>query len=146
MSRSLEPLTSQGYCDEEAHHHAMAEWELYDHFNTGMKYPMFVQYMDKVAEACGMTKERLLEKTKEREVVDARQMLYYLCHHQPMSIASIHRFMKSSGHTTVYTTIRHGVMEFEKRLKEDKDCKKILNQIRKSVGLPQKSNLSNEHI
>lgn len=111
-----------------------------------MKYPLFLQYLEKVAEVSGMTKDDLLSKNRNREVVDARQMLCYLCHHQPMSIASIHRFLEAAGHKTRYTTVRHSVIEFEKRLKEDKDYRKILNSIRKSVGLPQKSNLSDEYI
>ena len=58
-----------------------------------MKREIFNQYLERVIEQFRMSKENLLSKTKKREIVDARYLLYYLCYRRPMTISYIQKFM-----------------------------------------------------
>ena len=57
------------------------------------KAEVFNKYADHVAEAHSITKDKLFSKSKERPMVDARHMLYYLCKTRPMRIRFIQDFM-----------------------------------------------------
>ena len=49
-----------------------------------MKKKVFNYYADNIAELFGLNKKDIFTKTKSRDVVDARYMLYYLCSERPI--------------------------------------------------------------
>ena len=60
-----------------------------------------------------ITLDEMFDKTRKRECVDARQMLYYLCMERPIRISYIQRFMAEHGHQLYHSTIIHGYKKSE---------------------------------
>ena len=70
--------------------------------------------------------EDMFEKTKKRENVDARQILYYLCMERPIRISYIQRFMEDQGHPVSHSTIIHGYKKAKQLIDSDDDYNEIL--------------------
>ena len=83
-------------------------------------------YANAIAEQFHLTLDQMFEKTKKRECVDARQILYYLCMERPIRISYIQRFMEENGHNVSHSTIIHGYKKAKELIDKDKDYKKIL--------------------
>ena len=56
-----------------------------------MKRNIFNEYVEQVIELYGITKGELFQKSKVREIVDARHVLYYLCYNRPMKLKYIQK-------------------------------------------------------
>ena len=54
-----------------------------------MKAKIFNQYVDEVCDTFELSINELFQKTKEKRIVDARQMLFYLCCKRTMTVKSI---------------------------------------------------------
>jgi chromosomal replication initiator protein len=98
-----------------------------------MKHEVFNQYVERVVNLFGITKEAFFSKTKKREVVDARQLIYYLCAKRPMQITYIERYMNESGYEIKHSTIIHGITAVEKRIAEDKDYVSVVKEVERAV-------------
>lgn len=98
-----------------------------------MKQDVFNQYVDKVTDLFGLTKEELFSKSKKTELVDARHLLYYLCFRRPMKLSYIQKYMIANGYTIQHSSIIHGCACMEQRLKEDKDYLSVIKGIEKAV-------------
>ncbi len=83
-------------------------------------------YANAIAEQFHLTLDQMFEKTKKRECVDARQILYYLCMERPIRISYIQRFMEENGHNVSHSTIIHGYKKSKELIDKDEDYKKIL--------------------
>lgn len=92
-----------------------------------MKKEIFYNYATRIAKHFDLSQEEMFSKTKKREIVDARQVLYYVCLKRPMRVASIRRYMEEMGYVVGHSTIIHGANAVEKMIKEDKDFNKIVN-------------------
>ena len=68
----------------------------------------------------------MFDKTKRREIVDARQMLYYLCMERPIRISYIQRFMEEQGHVVAHSTIIHGNKKAKQLIESDKDFEDVV--------------------
>ncbi len=62
-----------------------------------MKERIFNLYAKRVGELYNLSPEELFKKSKTRECVDARHLLYYLCSKRPMRITYIQKYMKENG-------------------------------------------------
>lgn len=98
-----------------------------------MKIDIFNQYVERVTEQFGITKEELFQKTKRRDIVDARYILYYLCYKRPMSIAYIERYMTENGYEIKHSSIIHGIGVITERIKSDSDYMQVVKDIQKAV-------------
>lgn len=98
-----------------------------------MKEDVFNQYVGKVMDIFNISKKELFSKSKKRHIVDARQMLYYLCHKRPMRYIIIQKYMMDNKYKIAHNSIINGVKVVEGRIKEDKDYQDILKEIEKSV-------------
>jgi chromosomal replication initiator protein len=98
-----------------------------------MKQEVFNQYVDRVVDLFGITKEAFFSKTKKREVVDARQLIYYLCAKRPMQIIYIERYMNEGGYDIKHSSIIHGISAVEKRIAEDKDYVSVVKEVERAV-------------
>ena len=98
-----------------------------------MKKKIFLKYADAVAEQFHLTLDQMFEKTKRRECVDARQMLYYLCMERPIRVSYIQRFMEEEGLTLCHTTIIHGYKQAKKTIENDKDFSLVANSIQEEI-------------
>lgn len=98
-----------------------------------MKNDIFNQYVDRVTDLFGITKEDLFVKSKRRDFVDARHLIYYLCAKRPMKLSYIQKYMKENGLIVHHASLYHGIENVENRLKEDNDYVSIVKDIENSV-------------
>ena len=94
-----------------------------------MKRDIFDIYAKAIAEKFHITLDDLFKKNRSSHLVDARQMLYYLCMERPIRVSYIKRFMEEHGHTVTHSNI---VMQYEKAKKlidNDSDFKNLINDI-----------------
>jgi chromosomal replication initiation ATPase DnaA len=98
-----------------------------------MKSDIFNQYVERVTDLFGISKEQFFSKSKERPLVDARYLLYYLCYKRPMAINYIQKYMDESGYIIKHSTIIYGISTVEKRVKDDNDYLQIVKDIQKAV-------------
>jgi len=94
-----------------------------------MKTKIFNTYVDKVCYLFGIEKDMLFTKTKRRDVVDARQLLFYLCRKRPMGLVYIQEYMMSNGFSVHLSTIHHGIKIVESRMVGDKDWYENIQEI-----------------
>lgn len=99
-----------------------------------MKKEIFNQYAQKIADLFGVDKQELFVKSKKRDLVDARHLLYYLCFHRPMKLISIQNFMDDNGYNISHPSVIHGINTVEQRVAEDADYTFIIKSIEKSVN------------
>jgi chromosomal replication initiation ATPase DnaA len=95
-----------------------------------MKTEIFNEYTEKLLNVFDITRDEMFSKSKRRDLVDARQTLYYACSKRPMRVVYIQKYMKESGYDVGHTTILHGIKEIEKRVKSDKDYADLLKQLK----------------
>jgi len=100
-----------------------------------MKEDVFNQYVERVTYLFNITKEDLFAKTKKRNLVDARQLLYYLCSKRPIQITYIQKYMKDNGYDVCHSVIIHGINVMNKKVDVDKDYKTIVNDIERAVHI-----------
>lgn len=94
-----------------------------------MKKDIFDAYATAIAKQFHLTLDQMFNKTKRREIVDARQMLYYLCMERPIRISYIQRFMEDQGHSVAHSTIIHGYKKAKELIDKDKDFQDVVTQI-----------------
>lgn len=98
-----------------------------------MKEDVFNQYVERVLDLFGITKEEFFSKSKKRNFVDARQLVYYLCAQRPIKITYIQKFMCDNGYEIVHSVIIHGIKAMEGRIKEDRDYQSIVKELNRAV-------------
>lgn len=98
-----------------------------------MKEDIFNQYVDRVLNLFGITREELFSRSRKRNIVDARQLIYYLCFNRPIMLKYIEKFMSNNGHDVCHQTIKHGVNIVEQKIHSDRDYQSIIKDIEKAV-------------
>ena len=98
-----------------------------------MKHDVFNQYVERVSDLFGVSKENMFSKSKKREFVDARHLVYYLCAKRPMQITYIQKYMIEAGYDIKHSSIIHGITEVEKKIVEDKDYVSIVKEVERAV-------------
>tara|TARA_Y100001938_G_C7954916_1_gene361210 strand:- start:171 stop:470 length:300 start_codon:yes stop_codon:yes gene_type:complete len=98
-----------------------------------MKKEIFNQYVDKVAGTFQMSALDMFTKTKERQSVDARHLLYYLCKNRPMRLTYIQKYMSDRGYVINHSSIIHGIKKVEEKISEDKDYLSIIKKIEQCI-------------
>ena len=98
-----------------------------------MKEEVFNQYADRVSKIFGISKKKLFSYTKKRDIVDARQLLTYLCYNRQMKLITIENFMENNGYKTNHHTIAHSIKIINKKIAEDRDYQTIISNIENSV-------------
>lgn len=98
-----------------------------------MKEDVFNQYVERVLDLFSITREEFYSKSKKRNLVDARQLVYYLCAQRPIQITYIQKFMCENGYDVVHSVIIHGIKAMDGRVKKDKDYKSIIKELDRAV-------------
>ena len=97
-----------------------------------MKKDFFNKYVKAVASHFNFTIEEMFVQSKRRDIVDARQILYYLCMERPIRISYICRFLKEHNYNVGHSTIIHGYKEAKKLVESDPDYKNLVKNILKN--------------
>jgi chromosomal replication initiation ATPase DnaA len=98
-----------------------------------MKSDVFNQYVERVTDLFNIRKDDLFSKSKKREFVDARHLIYYLCSKRPMHINYIQKYMEDNGYKVGHSTVIHGINSVEGKIADDKDYLTIVKEIDKAV-------------
>ena len=94
-----------------------------------MKKEIFDGYAKRVAKQFHLTLDEMFTPTKRRDVVDARQMLYYLCMDRPIRISYIQRFLEQYGFSVTHSTIIHGYNKAKELIETDVDVNNLVSNI-----------------
>ena len=100
-----------------------------------MKKEVFNMYAKGVAAVFGIDVSELFSKSRKRELVDARQLLYYLCYNRPMRISMIQDLMNENGYETKHSPIISGIKSMDKKLKEDPDYRVLVSRLQEQVTI-----------
>lgn len=95
-----------------------------------MHYPIFSEYVSQVSEAYSISPDNLFAKSKRRDIVDARQLLYFLCSESPMRIRYIQQYMEENGYKVGHSTIIHGIKQIKEKKENDSVFNRQSNRIR----------------
>jgi chromosomal replication initiation ATPase DnaA len=98
-----------------------------------MKQDVFNQYADKVSKLFSISRDDLFSKSKKREIVDARQLLYYLCNIRYIGVSYIQKYMQENGYTIQHPSVINGIKRVSDKMKEDGDYVSVIKDIEKSV-------------
>lgn len=98
-----------------------------------MKKDVFNQYVYRVIDLFNIDEETLFSKSKQRHIVDARQLLYYLCHNRQMQFVTIKKFMLDNGASVQHNSIINGIKNVKAKLEEDRDYKTIIKELEVAV-------------
>lgn len=94
-----------------------------------MKTKIFNQYVDRVCFLFNVDREVLFSKTKRRDVVDARHLLYYLCSQRPMRLVYIQEYMANNGYDINHSSIHHGISVVKEKMESDRDYVQEVSQL-----------------
>jgi chromosomal replication initiation ATPase DnaA len=98
-----------------------------------MKEDVFNQYVDRVIDIFNIDRETLFSRSKQRHIVDARQLLYYLCYNRQMRLITIKNYMLDNGASVLHNSIVNGINNVKVKLVEDKDYQTIIRELEKAV-------------
>ena len=98
-----------------------------------MKHDVFNQYVERVSDLFGISKDEIFSKSKKRELVDARHLVYYLCSKRPMQVTYIQKYMNEAGYDIKHSSIIHGISAVEQKIAEDKDYVSVVKEVDRAV-------------
>lgn len=94
-----------------------------------MHYPIFKAYLTQVSELYDVDIKEIFTKTKRRDIVDARHMLYFLCSERPMRVRYIKQYMEDNKYYVGHSSIIHGIKLVRERVSYDDDLEIIIKTI-----------------
>jgi len=94
-----------------------------------MKKEIFDDYATAVAKRFHLTLDEMFTSSRRQDLVDARQMLYYLCMERPIRISYIQRFLETYNFKVTHSTIIHGYNKAKELIDRDSDFKNLINGI-----------------
>ena len=94
-----------------------------------MKKEIFDKYTNAIAKQFCLTLDEMFEHSKKRDVVDARQMLYYACMERPIRLSYIKKFLKDYGYEVQHSTIIHGYKQAKNLIDSDPDYKRMIEEV-----------------
>jgi len=101
-----------------------------------MKKALFNQFASMVAASYMLgNKKVLFQRTKRQDIVDARQMVWYLCIQRGLSLADIIRMMADSGLPLKHPAVINGIRKVEGRVNSDLDYKDFVEKIQNLVKI-----------
>ena len=95
-----------------------------------MKKEVFKEYVDKVTDHFDMTSEQLFAKKKDKPIVDARHVLFYLCHQRQITSSYIKHYMSEYGYDIALSSIGHGIKKMDKEVGNDPDYATLIDKLK----------------
>ena len=94
-----------------------------------MKKDIFDEYAKSIAKKFHISIDEMFSKNRRRDIIDARQMLYYLCIERQIRISYIKRFMEENGHSVTHSNIIYSYKKAKELIDGDSDYKNIITEI-----------------
>jgi len=100
-----------------------------------MKKGIFNAYVKLICDGIGISREELLSKSRNRELAQARYILYYLCHQRPITIKKIIKLLDEEEFSVGYESVRGGIRTISNGLEngKDKDLNNFINDCIKTT-------------
>tara|TARA_R110001583_G_scaffold144185_14_gene296232 strand:+ start:450 stop:746 length:297 start_codon:yes stop_codon:yes gene_type:complete len=98
-----------------------------------MKRIIFEKYAVAVAKKFHLEIDSLFEKSKRRNQVDARQVLYLLCMERPIRLTLIKEYLAEHGYDVPMSTISHGYERAKEMVEADQDFAQVVKEIQENV-------------
>ena len=96
-----------------------------------MKREIFEEYAVQVAKEFHLELDSLFKKSKQRNLVDARQILYLLCVDRPIRLSFIKSYLDDHGYDVPHSTIKHGYKKAKELVEADPDYQHLVEKIKK---------------
>ncbi len=97
-----------------------------------MKKDIFDYYANSVAKQFNITLEQLFTQTKVSHIVDARQILYFLCIERPIKKSYIKTFLQEQGYHVSHSTMEHGYKKAVQLINSDPDFQNMVKRIQEN--------------
>ena len=94
-----------------------------------MKREIFEAYVDAICQRFKITRKEFFTKNKQRDLVEARYMLFYLCKKRPMRICNIEEYMGEHKYSITHPNIIRGIRSMAHKIESDQDYANILHEI-----------------
>ena len=94
-----------------------------------MKKQVFNHYVDVISREFGVSKKLIFTKTKRRDIVDARYMLYYVCKAKDFETSYIVNYMIQGGYDITHSTIIHGIDIMTDKINSNEQVKQLAESI-----------------
>lgn len=95
-----------------------------------MKKDIFEEYVNKVTDRFGISREQIFTKDKSRHLSDARHVLYYLCRERQITSTYTKHYMGENGYNIDLPSIGHGIRKVENNINKDPDYITLINQLK----------------
>jgi len=94
-----------------------------------MKKDIFEYYANAIAKQFHIGLDEMFTQTKQGHIVDARQLLYFLCLKRNFKKSYIQTFLKEYGYIVSHSTITYGSDQAKKLIKNDPDFAVMIKKI-----------------
>ena len=98
-----------------------------------MNKVLFDAILEQILLMYKISKEDLYEQSRVRDAVHARQLLFYMCKTNGMSVRRIQKLLKEGGFEMAEVNIYRGIKAMEKRIIDDLDYKEIISEINSKI-------------
>jgi len=95
-----------------------------------MKKTIFNQYVKEVCRLFDIEPSQLFTRTRKRKIVEARQLVHYLCYNRSMGLTEISEYMEQSGLSLTPANISNGVNRVREKIRYDDDYEYVINKIK----------------
>jgi chromosomal replication initiation ATPase DnaA len=97
-----------------------------------MKEYIFLQYIENICSHMGINSSDLFVKSKEGGVVEARQLLYFLCNNKrQMGLTEIMGYLSNLDYHEDPANIKRSIDRVQERINSDDDYIHIVNKLDK---------------
>lgn len=83
----------------------------------------------------------MFERTKRQDIVDARQLLFFLCISRDISLADILRLMEEKGLPLKHPAVLNGINKIKEKVETDPDYKFLVDKLQSKVGFELESKI-----
>ena len=95
-----------------------------------MKNYIFKQYTDNICEHLDIDTEELFARTKKPQVVEGRQLLYFLCNiKRQMGLTEISSYAEKVGLNEDASNVRRAIEKVKEKLNDDPDYVYIIKKL-----------------
>ena len=98
-----------------------------------MKKNIFDQYVSEVCKTYDIDIKELFAKTKQNDITEARQMLYYLCHNRRIKNVEIARYVNEYGLSVSAPNVSYSINKMLDIVRGDEDYGHVINKINSCV-------------
>jgi len=98
-----------------------------------MKKAIFDKYAYAIAEQFHLKLDEMFDKSRRRDLVDARQLLFYLCLERPIRVSYVQKFMEDNGCKVAHSTIIHGYKQAKALIDSDQDYSEMIDKINNEI-------------